>query len=106
MLDAIEAVQGRPYGVCHASELLLVFGGLDELELSADEKALSQQMMTFWTTFAKTGRPADEAVWPAFSRANDLSLRLNTGSSAAKPGLASELCDFWDSFGNYSAHTS
>ena len=97
LTDAVEAVKRAPYGVFHGSELAFVFH-IEETLLEASERDLATQMGDFWTQFAKTGRPADESTWPAYTKANDLSLRLNTGSSIALPGLKSDLCDFWDAF--------
>jgi para-nitrobenzyl esterase len=59
---------GGALGACHALELPFVFGtldapGIDRFAGSGPEvKALSEQMMDAWLTFARTG----EAPWPAY----------------------------------------
>ena len=98
LTDVIEAAKKKPYGVFHGSELPLVFR-IDETLLEKAERALAVQVESFWTQFAKSGKPADEAAWPAYTTANDLSLRLKTGSApTAHPGLKHDVCNFWDKF--------
>lgn len=59
----------------HASELPYVFGTFDgtpphwpKVPDTAEERRFSETMMSYWTSFARTGRPraADEPDWPAF----------------------------------------
>ncbi len=59
----------------HASELPYVFGTLDgtpplwpKNPATAQEEALSEAMLDYWTSFARSGRPqaADAPDWPAF----------------------------------------
>ncbi|MBW4051703.1 MAG: carboxylesterase family protein [Proteobacteria bacterium] len=59
----------------HASELPFVFGTLDgtpplwpKIPASAQQVALSQAMLDYWSSFARTGRPraVHEPDWPAF----------------------------------------
>ena len=59
----------------HASELPFVFGTLDgtpplwpRVPASSRQAAMSQAMLDYWTSFARTGRPraAGEPDWPAF----------------------------------------
>ncbi len=61
----------------HASELPYVFGTLDKLPpfwpkppAAAGEQKLSDAMIGYWTSFAKTGKPtaAGEPDWPAYGR--------------------------------------
>jgi carboxylesterase type B len=99
-LDAtapIELARSRPMGVFHGSELALVFR-FEELLLAASERELGRNVERFWTNFAKTGVPTDEKTWPAFTSANDLTLRLDTGPLVAQPNLTRARCDFWDLF--------
>jgi para-nitrobenzyl esterase len=60
----------------HASELPYVFGTLDatpplwpKIPATADERKLSDAMIGYWSSFARTGKPqaANEPDWPAFS---------------------------------------
>ncbi len=62
----------------HASELPFVFGTLDgtpplwpPIPASPREVALSQAMLDYWTSFARTGRPqaVHQPDWPAFGSA-------------------------------------
>jgi para-nitrobenzyl esterase len=59
----------------HASELPFVFGTADrtpphwpKIDDTAKETALSEAMMSYWTSFAKTGRPqaSNGPDWPAY----------------------------------------
>jgi para-nitrobenzyl esterase len=62
----------------HGSELPFVFGTLDgtpplwpKVEASPHEDALSEAMLDYWTSFARTGRPTGAGApdWPAYGRA-------------------------------------
>ena len=64
----------------HASELPFVFGTLDgtpplwpRVSASPQQVALSQAMLDYWTSFARTGRPQAtyEPDWPAFGAAGN-----------------------------------
>lgn len=61
----------------HASELPFVFGTLDttpplwpRIPATSRQVALSQAMIDYWTSFARTGRPqaVHEPDWPAFGK--------------------------------------
>jgi len=69
------AADGAGLHAFHASELPYVFGTFDGTPprwpnppASAEEAALSEAMLDYWTSFARTGRPeaAHAAAWPAF----------------------------------------
>jgi para-nitrobenzyl esterase len=59
-------------GACHALELPFVFGTLDAplqdrfAGTGEGVRALSASMMQSWTSFARTGQPADDEAWPRF----------------------------------------
>src|SRR5262249_38372420 len=67
----------------HASELPYVFGAMDKtgqywpkIPATAQEQALSDAMIDYWTSFAKTGAPvaANAPAWPAYgTRAGHMS---------------------------------
>ncbi len=61
----------QPDGSNHASEMPYVFGNIDQPTMggSKPDKATSDQMMGYWTNFAKTGNPTAPGLpeWPAFS---------------------------------------
>lgn len=76
----------RPeFGASHAAEIKYVFGNLsaDALE---EEKELSQQMIHYWTQFAKTGNPNKDGLpfWPKFDLEKQIYLDFNTDLSAKK----------------------
>jgi para-nitrobenzyl esterase len=59
----------------HASELPFVFGTFDstpphwpKVPATAEQKEMSDAVIGYWTSFARTGRPqaANEPDWPAF----------------------------------------
>lgn len=97
---ATDAMAARPIGACHGCELRFVFGTLRE-GAAADDRALSQAMIGYWTRFAATGDPNPEApvagtvAWPSYDPARDTYLRLDVPSAAAA-GLQTEACDLFE----------
>jgi para-nitrobenzyl esterase len=77
-----------PGGATHGAEIQYVFGNLDTRQgaPSAADTALSEQMMTYWVNFAKTGDPNGTGLpnWPAFNQNNQQVLYFD-GTIAAKP---------------------
>jgi para-nitrobenzyl esterase len=59
------------WGAIHGSEMAYVFGNLTQpgMQFTAQDRALSEALGTYWTNFAKTGSPNGAGVpsWPAFS---------------------------------------
>lgn len=90
-----------PTGAYHASELSYLFGGTffpDRLD--ASQRRLSEQMLRYWTRFARTGDPngAKTATWPQFTP-RDQRTRVLTPDSAAAPQVdlgREHQCDFWN----------
>jgi para-nitrobenzyl esterase len=74
-------------GAPHASELPYVFGHLDQqkLEWRADDRAISEAMVQYWTNFAKRGDPngAGLAVWPPFEESRPMLMRFGGAPKAA-----------------------
>ncbi len=72
------------YHAAHASELQFIWDITTPMSsgstLSADEQALSDTMVKYWTQFAKTGDPngTGSPMWPAYTAANDSILTLAT----------------------------
>jgi para-nitrobenzyl esterase len=60
-------------GTFHGMEIMYVFGNLDSTEMQGvtdADRALSQEMMEYWTAFAKTGDPnagGASVPWPAYT---------------------------------------
>ena len=69
----------RSRGAYHSADLALVFGSLDRVgyDWNDADRIVSEQMIEYWTNFAKTGDPnaEDSAEWTPFNREN-LSTRV------------------------------
>lgn len=72
---AYPAAESAGLHAFHASELPYVFGSFDgtpplwpKVPDTAPERGLSNAMIGYWTSFARTGKPQSEgaAAWPAF----------------------------------------
>jgi len=67
------------YGAYHAGDLPYMFGNFtgdhyDPTEPDETQRAVSQQMMRYWTNFARTGNPNGEGLpeWPVYQNQNTL----------------------------------
>jgi para-nitrobenzyl esterase len=69
------------YGAYHASEIQYLFT-LPKSTLAVDQKALSDSMIKYWASFAKTGDPnsAGLPIWPAYTTAANGILSLAPGA--------------------------
>jgi para-nitrobenzyl esterase len=78
-------VSGFEYGAAHASEIQYLFN-LPKSVLAPDQRALADQMVGYWTNFAKTGDPNGMGMpaWPAYTSAANGILSLAPGT----PGTA------------------
>ncbi|MDW8140879.1 MAG: carboxylesterase family protein, partial [Candidatus Bipolaricaulota bacterium] len=83
-------------GAFHGSEIPFVFG--NAANPTPQERALSNSMMMYWTSFAKIGDPNDGAVprWPAYTLSEDPHLQLDIPIRADK-NLRKPYCDFFES---------
>jgi para-nitrobenzyl esterase len=68
------AVTAKDVGARHAGEIEYVFGQLDTVKgvtWAPEDRTLSNAMMDYWSSFAKTGAPkaAGHPAWPAFEKA-------------------------------------
>ena len=85
-------IPGEELGVPHGSELFYVFGFIKELLGFDDEdRQFSDQIISYWTNFAKTGNPNGEGMveWPPYgssSRRGCLSLD-NEMRAVSEPDL-------------------
>jgi para-nitrobenzyl esterase len=85
----------------HASELPYVFGTLRPLPpnwpaMPESDRGLSDAMLGYWTSFAKTGVPSavGAAVWPAWGKARNY-LHV-TDAPKAEPGLMPGMYDQYE----------
>lgn len=65
------SITSADMGARHAGEIEYVFGTLDsvpQVEWQPEDRKLSDQMMTYWTNFARSGDPNGEGVpaWPRY----------------------------------------
>ena len=89
------------YGVFHSDDIEYVFGNIDSrkgITWRPEDYAMSEQMMTYWTNFARTGDPngngaqADLPKWPAYAPASGWELMvLNQPSHAEKDDARDEM---------------
>jgi len=88
-------------GAAHASEIQYVFSDGAQFT-DADQAALSEAMVDYWTAFAKTGNPnpnnSNLVAWPEYGVQGDNMLELNpvlaTTSRAAFNTIHN--CDYWN----------
>ena len=92
------------YGAYHAAEIQYVFPGNQTIyfgaPFTAAQSDLSARMVSFWTTFAKTGNPnatGSGAAWPAYTAANDTYLTLAPGAIATTTQISAQhnCTTFW-----------
>lgn len=64
---------GQPNGAFHGSELPFVFRPSSILKLDPVNSTVSDNMMDFWVSFAKTGNPNGERniTWPKYNAETD-----------------------------------
>jgi para-nitrobenzyl esterase len=92
-----------PYAAAHASEIQFVFDlpvTVPAPGLSADQQKLAATMVSYWTTFARTGQPNSRGVpaFPAFQTASDVAQSLVPPTASPETGFAAaHHCAFWDS---------
>ena len=97
---ALDNLVDASLGVCHSSELPFVFGDVGPVyplgQVGTSGAPLSQQMQTYWTSFAKNLDPNDASVaaWPPYASADPYQL-LDVPVSSAM-ALEQPACDFWD----------
>lgn len=83
-------------GAAHAAEIGFVFGNLEKPK--PDDAALSDEFMTRWVQFAKTGDPNidGQTSWQAFTTENDSHLVMDE-TLKMESGLRKAACDMLDS---------
>jgi len=84
-------------GCFHGSEIPYVFGNLREGRYGEDDRRLSDQVVGYWTRFARTGDPNGEgaATWPAYDASADQHLILDAPIKVGQ-NLRKQTCDWLD----------
>lgn len=93
---------GFEMGAVHAAELPYFFphishnSKINGPDLAPDSQPLSNAMVAYWSSFARTGKPAAAGlpVWPLYSGANDV-MRFEPGAMHAFDASQSHHCGFW-----------
>jgi para-nitrobenzyl esterase len=91
----------QTWGAAHGSELAYVFGHHDKpaYAWTPADAALSDQIETYWTNFAKTGDPngAGLPAWPPFSEADQQAMHFDGETKAgAVPNL--DKLQMWEGY--------
>jgi para-nitrobenzyl esterase len=87
-----------PYGATHASELRYLFTLTRPGQLDAQQENLSNNMVSYWTQFAKYGDPNSSGVpfWRPYDLTTDEFQSLVPPSPMTASGFATDhKCDFW-----------
>jgi carboxylesterase type B len=79
----------------HGAELPYVFGTL--ISPDADERALSEQVQSFWAQFATVGDPDDgsKPTWVPFTAAKPARMNLSSERSLLDKTFRKAECDLW-----------
>jgi para-nitrobenzyl esterase len=77
----------RDWGAAHGSEIAYVLGTFDAsrgMGWTAADRALSDQIQSYWVNFAASGDPnaAGLPAWPAFTEADQVAMRFDGGPQA------------------------
>ena len=93
---------GFEMGAVHSSELPYFFPHFDNTtkiagpDLKPGSLTLAKQMMAYWMSFAKTGKPVakDAPAWPLFKADGDV-MRFDPGKVGPFDAGATHNCGFW-----------
>ena len=89
-----------PFGATHVNELGYIFDYLRQaLPFSSAQGELSDQMISYWSTYTHTGDPNSDVTpdWPKYSAKSGAMMSLKASGSAVKTNFADDhKCDFWD----------
>jgi para-nitrobenzyl esterase len=92
--------QYQGWGAAHAAEISFVFGNFSAaMKPTAADRALSDDVSSYWVNFAKTGDPNGKGLpqWPAFTGGDARVMNLNDSSKAAPvPNL--EKLEMWEAY--------
>jgi para-nitrobenzyl esterase len=78
----------KDVGARHAGEIEYVFGALDPpVPWAAEDRAISEAMMTYWSNFARTGDPNGGTLtaWPRYDAATGYKVLHIAPAISAKP---------------------
>ncbi len=84
-------------GAFHSSDVLYMFGVVDNAAFPPQERNMARLFSDYWTTFAKLGAPSPEGLplWPEFDMESACSMVLDSEPYEEK-GLGQEVYRFWD----------
>jgi para-nitrobenzyl esterase len=93
-----------PYGAAHTFEIQYLFSGYHGATgtvhpLNTAQKKLSDDMVSYWTTFAKTGNPNSRETpdWPGYNSNKDQYQALQLPRPVVTSTYSTRhKCDFWD----------
>lgn len=93
-----------PLQAYHTSEIAYVFDTAtilaDPARFAPTQKLLSQQMQTYWGSFARTGVPNASPIWPTYNPAVDSYQELRpTGTGPNNTFATDHKCTFWARLG-------
>ncbi|MFD8686241.1 carboxylesterase/lipase family protein [Streptomyces sp. NPDC059651] len=100
VLTGLPAHPDLPYGSAHGFELPYLFSSVPtERSLTDAQRVLSDRMIGYWSSFARTGNPNTPGAprWPALGTTGPV-LSLAPGPGAIRPGDTYEAhhCAFWN----------
>jgi para-nitrobenzyl esterase len=88
----------EPHGAVHSWELQYVFGNLLKEAGEPADRALSDQVMTYWTNFAKTGNPNGGSLlnWVRHDSMTAAYIDFASGGPVMREGLRKEACKLFE----------
>ncbi len=93
-------------GAAHAQDLSYLFPRYDDTNahngslLTGDSLTISDKMIGYWTTFAKTGNPNNakqKPYWPEFKKTSDV-MNFLPGKIRTFDAAKAHHCDFWEKY--------
>jgi len=89
----------EPRGATHSWELQFVFGNMLMGANRPEDRKLSDEVMEYWTNFAKTGDPngGSLANWPKHDPKTDAYLDFTADGLVVREGLRKAACELFGS---------